>query len=357
MHPDFTTWSCPLPLRDYPNIVIGHGGGGKLSAELIEHLFIPAFRNEALEDLGDGAVVQMPRSASTSLPRLAVSTDSFVVRPLFFPGGSIGELAVNGTVNDLAMCGARPMYLTAGFIIEEGLPMSTLGQVVERMGAAARAAGVQIVTGDTKVVDKGHGDGVFINTSGIGALRDGVAVGPANARPGDAVLVSGTIGDHGMAIMSVREGLEFETVIESDCAPLHTLVESMLAVDPAAIHALRDPTRGGLAASLNEIAGRSKAGIAIDERALPVLPDVQAACELLGMDPIHVANEGKLVAIVAPERAEAVLAAMRAHALGQNAAIIGRVTAEHPGMLVARTAIGGTRVIPMQLGEQLPRIC
>jgi hydrogenase expression/formation protein HypE len=361
---DFANWSCPLPLRDYPNVVIGHGGGGTLSAELIEHIFLPAFRNAALENLGDGAVVRLDvelesskGSGSMRIPRLALSTDSFVVRPLFFPGGSIGELAVNGTVNDLAMCGARPTYLTAGFIIEEGLPMAALGQIVERMGAAARAAGVQIVTGDTKVVDKGHGDGVFINTSGIGVIRDGVAVGPANARPGDVVLLSGTIGDHGMAIMSVREGLEFETVIRSDCAPLHTLVEAMLADDATAIHVLRDPTRGGVAASLNEIAAKSGAGIAIDERALPVRPDVQAACELLGMDPIHVANEGKLVAIVAPERADAVLVAMRAHPLGRDGAIIGRVVAEHPGMLVARTGIGGTRVIPMQLGEQLPRIC
>ncbi len=348
---DFSSWTCPLPLRDYPNIVMGHGGGGKLSAELVEHLFVPAFRNPALEDLGDGAVV------SVAGGRLAMSTDSYVVRPLFFPGGCIGDLAVNGTVNDLAMCGATPLYLTAGFILEEGLAMSKLGGVIERMAAAARAAGAQIVTGDTKVVDRGHGDEMFINTSGIGLISDGVTIGPSRARPGDVVLVSGTIGDHGMAIMSVREGLEFDTVIESDSAPLNGLVQALLAVDPAAVHVLRDPTRGGMASTLNEIARSSRVGIALDEHALPVNPEVQAACDLLGMDPIYVANEGKLVAIVAREKAEAMLAAMRAHPFGARAAIIGTVNAERPGMLVARTAIGGTRVITMQLGEQLPRIC
>ncbi|HQV28362.1 MAG TPA: hydrogenase expression/formation protein HypE [Thermoflexales bacterium] len=348
---EFNNWSCPLPLRDYPNIVMGHGGGGKLSAELVEHLFVPAFRNPALEDLGDGAVV------SVAAGRLAMSTDSYVVRPLFFPGGCIGDLAVNGTVNDLAMCGATPLYLTAGFILEEGLSMSKLGGVIERMAAAARAAGVQIVTGDTKVVDRGHGDEMFINTSGIGLIPEGVTIGPSRARPGDVVLVSGTIGDHGMAIMSVREGLEFDTVIESDSAPLNGLVQALLAVDPAAVHVLRDPTRGGMASTLNEIARSSRVGISLDERAIPVNPEVQAACDLLGMDPIYVANEGKLVAIVAREQADAMLATMRAHPFGARAAIIGTVNAERPGMLVARTAIGGTRVITMQLGEQLPRIC
>ncbi|MCS6847824.1 MAG: hydrogenase expression/formation protein HypE [Anaerolineae bacterium] len=348
---DFTTWSCPLPLRDYPNVVIGHGGGGKLTAELIHHLFAPAFGDEALRQLGDAAVLALDGV------RLAISTDSFVVRPLFFPGGSIGELAVNGTVNDLAMMGARPLYLTAGFIVEEGLPLSQLGAIVERMAAAARAAGVRVVAGDTKVVDKGHGDGVFINTTGVGLIPNGVRIGPDRARPGDCVLINGFIGDHGMAIMSVREGLQFETTIASDTAPLHDLVAAMLDVAPGAIHALRDPTRGGLAAALNEIAVASQVGIQIDERALPVHPDVQAACDLLGMDPIYVANEGKLVAFVAEEAAEAVLARMRAHPLGQGAAMIGRVVAQPAGLVTARTAIGGTRVIPMPLGEQLPRIC
>ncbi len=348
---DFSAWSCPLPLRDYPNIVMGHGGGGKLSAELVEHLFMPAFRNAALENLGDSAVVSVPGG------RIAMSTDSYVVRPLFFPGGCIGDLAVNGTVNDLAMSGATPLYLTAGFIIEEGLQIAKLGSIVDRMANAARMAGAQIVTGDTKVVDRGHGDELFINTSGIGIVPEGVNIGPALARPGDVVLVSGTIGDHGMAIMSVREGLEFDTIIESDSAALNSLMASLLAISKTGVHVLRDPTRGGMASTLNEIARASGVGIIIDERALPVNPEVQAACDLLGMDPIYVANEGKLVAIVAREQADAMLAQMRAHPLGGRAAIIGTVTEQHPGMLVARTAIGGSRVITMQLGEQLPRIC
>ncbi|MCC6390601.1 MAG: hydrogenase expression/formation protein HypE [Bryobacterales bacterium] len=348
--PDFNNWTCPLGLRDYPNILIGHGGGGKLSAELVEHLFLPAFRNEALENLGDSTVLHLPPG------RLAFSTDSFVVRPLFFPGGCIGDLAVNGTVNDLAMSGAMPLYLSAGFILEEGFPMASLAGVVERMAKAAQAAGVQIVTGDTKVVERGHGDGCYINTSGFGILPGHVRIGPAMAQPGDVVLVSGTVGDHGMAIMSVREGLEFDTLIESDCAPLHTMVQAILDATPR-VHVLRDPTRGGVASSLNEIAAKSNVGILIDERNLPVTPAVQAACDLLGLDPIYVANEGKLLAIVAPEAADAALAVMQAHPLGRNAAILGEVTAQRPGMLLARTPIGGTRVIPMQIGEQLPRIC
>ena len=347
---DFSNWSCPLPLRDYPNIVIGHGGGGKLSAELVENLFVPAFRNPTIENLGDSAVLRVPTG------RLAFSTDSYVVRPLFFPGGSIGELAIHGTVNDIAMSGGRPLYLSVAFIIEEGLPMATLAQIVERMRMAAQAAGVQIVTGDTKVVEKGHGDGCFINTAGIGVVPEGREVGPARARPGDVIIVSGTLGDHGMAVMSVREGLEFESVIRSDSAALNGLVEVMF--DAAGdIHVLRDPTRGGLASSLNEIATQSKVGIALVEESLPVKGDVQSACELLGMDPIYVANEGKLVAIVGPDSADAALRAMHAHPLGMDAAIIGRIVAERPGMVTAKTKIGGTRVIPMQIGEQLPRIC
>lgn len=348
---DITEWTCPLPLRNSPNIVMGHGGGGTLSQELVEHLFVPAFGNSALNELGDGAVVVAPGG------RLAMSTDSYVVRPLFFPGGCIGDLAVNGTVNDLAMCGATPLYLTVGFILEEGLALAKLGGIVDRMAAAARAAGVQIVTGDTKVVDRGHGDELFVNTAGVGVIADGVNVGPSRARPGDVVLVSGTLGDHGMAIMSVREGLSFETVLHSDSAPLNGLVAALLAVDPAGVHVLRDPTRGGLASSLNEIARASSVGISLTESAIPVNPEVQAACELLGMDPVYVANEGKLVAIVSRERADAMLAALRSHPLGGRAAIIGEVTDTRSGMLVARTAIGGTRVIPMQLGELLPRIC
>jgi hydrogenase expression/formation protein HypE len=347
---NFDNWTCPLPLLDYPNIVIGHGGGGKLSAELIEHLFLPAFRNDVLENLGDSSVLNAPAG------RLAFSTDSFVVKPLFFPGGSIGDLAVNGTVNDLAMSGARPLFLSAGFIIEEGFSMSSLAQIVQRMAQAAEKAGVQVVTGDTKVVEKGHGDGCYINTAGIGVVPDGLRIGPTLAQPGDVVIVSGSIGDHGMAIMSVRESLEFETTIESDCAALNSLVDAMLGVSRD-IHVLRDPTRGGVASSLNEIAGQSRVGIMIDETKVPVKSDVHSACELLGLDPIYVANEGKLIAIVAAHAADAVLECMRAHPLGAEARIIGTVTEKHPGMLFAKTGIGGTRVIPMQIGEQLPRIC
>lgn len=347
---DLSNWTCPLPLRSYPTIVMGHGGGGKLSAELVEHLFAPAFRSTALDALGDAAVVTPPPG------RLAFSTDSFVVRPRFFPGGNIGTLAVNGTVNDLAMMGAQPLYLTAGMILEEGLPVAELGVIVAAMAAAAQAAGVQIVAGDTKVVDKGHGDGLYLNTSGIGVIPDGVRIGPDQARPGDIVIISGEIGLHGIAILSVREGLEFGAPVVSDCAPLNGLVAAMLAASPE-IHVLRDPTRGGLAATLNEIASASRVGIAYDERSVPVPPAVAAACDLLGMDPIHVANEGKLAAIVAPAAADAVLAAMRRHPRGVHAAIIGRVTDQHPGVVVARTAIGGSRVVDMQVGEQLPRIC
>jgi hydrogenase expression/formation protein HypE len=346
---NFENWTCPLPLRDYPNIVLGHGGGGKLSAELVEHLFLPAFKNPALLNLGDSSVVTVPQG------RLAYSTDSFVVHPLFFPGGSIGELAVNGTVNDLAMSGAQPLYLSAAFILEEGFALSSLGEIVQRMAEAARRANVQIVTGDTKVVERGHGDGCYINTSGIGVIPDGVQIGPTRAKPGDIIIVSGTIGDHGMAIMSVREGLEFTTVIQSDCAPLSALVADLLPV--GGIHVLRDPTRGGVATSLNEIAISSQVGMVINDVDVPVQLEVQAACDLLGLDPLYVANEGKLLAIVAPEKADAILRRMYTHGVAENARIIGRVTAEHPGLLVSKTRIGATRVVPMQLGEQLPRIC
>ena len=348
---DFEGWSCPLPLRNHPRIVMGHGGGGQLSSELVEHLFLPAFRNPSLETLSDSTVLAPPAG------RLAFSTDSFVVRPLFFPGGSIGDLAVNGTVNDVAMSGARPLYLTAGFILEEGLPMETLAGVVHRMSEAAREAAVQIIAGDTKVVEKGHGDGVYINTAGVGVLAEGVSIGAPHIRPGDAVLLSGTIGDHGMAVMSVREGLQFDTAIVSDCAPLNGLVERLLAAAPESVHFLRDPTRGGLAASLQEAAAMARVAITIDERRLPVRPDVQAACEFLGLDPLHVANEGKLVAIVAAEAAERLLAVMRAHPLGRDAAHIGRVSDGPAGVLSCVTSIGATRVVPRQLGEQLPRIC
>jgi hydrogenase expression/formation protein HypE len=356
----FDGWTCPIPLRHYPAIVLGHGAGGKLSSELVDHLFVPAFRNAALESLGDAAVLPGDGMADALAAggRLAFTTDSFVVRPLFFPGGNIGELAVNGTVNDLAMSGAQPSYLTAGFILEEGLPLAQLGAIVESMAAAARAAGVVLVAGDTKVVDRGHGDGVYINTSGIGIVPPGLQIGPQRAQPGDKVIVSGEIGVHGIAVLSVREGLEFGAPVESDCAALNGLVAAMLASPGGTgIHVLRDPTRGGVASTLNEIARAAQAGITYQERALPVPPAVAAACEMLGMDPIYVANEGKLVAIVAPESADAVLAVMRAHPLGAKAAVIGEVTAGHPGMVVARTGIGGTRIVDLLVGEQLPRIC
>ena len=343
-------WSCPLPLRDHPAIVMGHGGGGKLSAELVEHLFLPAFGSDIGAQLGDSAVVEVQGA------RLAYSTDSFVVRPLFFPGGNIGDLAVNGTINDIAMSGARPLFLSAGFILEEGMPLERLGAIAQAMGDAARRAGIALVTGDTKVVDHGHGDGVYINTSGVGLVPPGVQIGPARARPGDAVLVSGAIGMHGIAILSVREGLEFGAPVESDTAALHGLVAGLLDVT-SDIHVLRDPTRGGVASTLNEIARASRVGITIEERRLPVPGAVRAACELLGMDPLYVANEGKLVAIAPAEHADALLAHMRAHPLGREAALIGHVTAEHPGVVVARTGIGGMRVVDMMVGEQLPRIC
>jgi hydrogenase expression/formation protein HypE len=349
--PDFSNWSCPLPLADYPTIVMGHGGGGKLGNELVEHLFLPAFLNPALEDLGDAAALSLPGA------RIALTTDSFVVHPLFFPGGSIGELAVNGTVNDLAVSGADPKYLTAGFILEEGLPLAQLAAIVGAMARAAAEAGVQIVTGDTKVVERGHGDGCYINTAGIGVLRAGLAVGPNRARPGDAILVSGFLGDHGMAILSVREGLEFESPIRSDCAALNGLIGAVLDAAGSAVHAMRDPTRGGLASTLNEIARASKIGVHIYEASLPIRAEVHSACELLGLDPVYVANEGKAVFFVAPEAADRALEALRAHPLGRDAACIGRATPDHAGLLIARTAIGASRVIPTMIGEQLPRIC
>lgn len=348
--PVFQGLQCPVPLQDYPQIILGHGGGGKLSAELVEHIFLPAFRNKTLEALPDSAVIEVPAG------RLAFSTDSYVVQPLFFPGGCIGDLAVHGTINDLAMSGARPLYLSAGFILEEGFPVVQLKQIADRMGAAAAAAGVTIVTGDTKVVERGHGDGCYINTAGIGVVRAGIELRPSAARPGDVVLVSGTMGDHGMAVMSVREGLEFEAPIASDTAALHELVQLILEASPQ-VRVMRDPTRGGLAASLNEIAMASQCGIVLNEQAIPVQDVVRAACEILGLDPLLVANEGKLVAIVPKEDADRVLAAMRAHPLGRQAARIGSIVAEHASLVVAKTPLGATRVVTVPLGEQLPRIC
>lgn len=343
-------WQCPLPLQDYPRITLAHGGGGRLSAELVEHLFLPHFGNAWLAPLADAARFPAPGN------RLSMTTDSFVVHPLFFPGGSVGELAVHGTVNDLAMSGARPLYLTAGFILEEGLPLETLARIVERMAQAAAAAGVAIVAGDTKVVEQGRGDGCYITTTGLGVVAPDCDVDPRHARPGDAILVSGPLGNHGIAVLSVREGLEFESPIVSDTAPLAELVAEMLAAVPT-IRVLRDPTRGGLAATLNEIAARSGTGVVVEEPLIPVDPEVLAACEILGLDPLLVANEGKLVAVVPAERAELLLACMRRHPLGRHAAQVGTIVDDHPGQVVLATKLGARRLLPLPLGEQLPRIC
>jgi len=351
------SFTCPVPLRHYPQIVLGHGSGGRMMAELIEHLFVPLFANPTLARLGDSAVLPLDGlGLGTENAGLAFTTDAFVVQPLFFPGGDIGELAVNGTINDLAMVGARPLALSAAFILEEGLALDDLGRIATSMARAAQTAGVPLITGDTKVVNKGHGDGAFITTSGLGLVPAGVQIGPDRARPGDVVLVSGTLGDHGMAVMSMREGLEFETAIESDTAPLHTLVAELLAAVPD-VRCLRDPTRGGLAATLNEFARASQVGILFDERVVPVRPAVRSACEMLGLDPFYVANEGKLVAVVPPEKAEVALMTMRRHPLGHDAALIGQVVADHPGVVAARTLIGSTRVVDLPAGELLPRIC
>jgi hydrogenase expression/formation protein HypE len=343
--------ACPLPLDDYPTVVMAHGGGGTFARLLTERLFLPALQNDDLARLHDGAVLE------TRTERLAFSTDTFVIAPPFFPGGDIGSLAVHGTVNDLAMCGARPIALSAGFILEEGFPMADLWRIARSMGAAARRCGVAVVTGDTKVVDRGKADGIFINTSGIGAVPEGVAIAPTRARPGDAVLVSGPIATHGIAIMSLREGLEFETTLESDSAPLWGLVQTLLTVLGPDLHVLRDPTRGGVASALNEIAASAGVGIVLDEAAIPVDDDVRAACEILGLDPLHVANEGKLLAFVPAHRAGEAVDALRHHALGHQAARIGIVTDAHPGRVLQRNEMGGVRVVEMLSGEQLPRIC
>nr|WP_190113259.1 hydrogenase expression/formation protein HypE [Streptomyces cinnamoneus] len=347
---DPVAWTCPAPLGDEPVVVLGHGGGGRLSAELIGRLFVPAYGNDVLAGLGDSAALTLGGA------RLAFSTDSYVVRPLFFPGGSIGDLAVNGTVNDLAMSGARPAYLSCAFILEEGTPLPVVADVARAVGAAAEAAGVSVVTGDTKVVDAGHGDGVYLTTSGVGLIPDGVDIRPQRAAPGDVVIVSGPVGLHGIAVLSVREGLEFGVEVTSDTAPLGGLVAAMLAVTPD-VHALRDPTRGGVAAALNEIAAASGTGVVLAEESVPVPEAVAAACGFLGLDPLYVANEGRLLAFVPRPHAEAVLAAMRRHPHGSGAAVIGECVAAHPGVVVARTRLGGTRVVDLPLGEQLPRIC
>jgi hydrogenase expression/formation protein HypE len=348
--------TCPLPQSRYDRILLGHGSGGWLTADLIQHLFVPAFGNDVLNALEDQAILRLDLGDGVKAARLAFTTDSFVVRPLFFPGGDIGRLAVHGTVNDLAVGGARPLFLSAAFILEEGLALADLKRIVASMRAACDEAGVALVTGDTKVVDQGKGDQVFITTSGIGLVPEGRSLSISAARPGDCIVVSGTIGDHGIAIMSVREGIEFETVLESDSAPLTDLVQTMLAACPR-IRAMRDPTRGGVSSALNELAAASRVGVTIHEAALPIRAEVRGACELLGLDPLYVANEGKLIAVVPSEDADRLLEAMRSHSLGRDAAIIGEVVAEHPGMVTLRSVVGGERVVTMLAGEQLPRIC
>ena len=342
--------ACPLPLSTKNTIQLAHGGGGRLMQELIQDVFVRAFHNPMLAPMHDGATWPVEKGT------LAFTTDSYVVRPLFFPGGDIGSLAVNGTINDLAMCGAKPLYLSAGFILEEGLSMDVLQRVVHSMAEAARAAGVPIVTGDTKVVDRGKGDGIFINTSGVGLVPNGVRVLPTLIQLGDAILVSGDLGSHGVAVLSVREGLTFAGNVESDTAPLHRIVADLIdsSID---IHCLRDLTRGGLASVLNELAAAAKVGMTVEESAIRVSEPVRGACELLGLDPLYVANEGRFVAILPASQAEAALAVMRRHDVSSWAAHIGVVTDRHTPPVVLQTVLGTQRILDLLSGEQLPRIC
>ncbi|NTV01762.1 MAG: hydrogenase expression/formation protein HypE [Chlorobiaceae bacterium] len=341
---------CPAPILRHETVQMAHGAGGRLSQELTKRVFMPHLHNAFLDQLDDQAKFDVVSG------RMAFSTDTYVVSPLFFPGGNIGELAVNGTVNDLAVGGAVPKYLSAGFVLEEGLPLAELEEIVRSMAESARKAGVMIVCGDTKVVQKGQCDRVFINTSGVGFVREGIDVSCRNLRPGDAVIVSGTIGDHGMAVMTSRAGLSFQSRISSDTAALNGMIHAVLDVVPG-VHAMRDPTRGGAAATLNELASSSSVGIELEESTIPVREEVRGASELLGIDPLTIANEGKLLLVVPESDAATVLSVMRAHEHGRDAAIIGRVVEEHPGMVVMKTPFGSRRIVEMPLGEQLPRIC
>jgi len=344
-------FTCPLPISKHDRVQLGHGSGGQMTNSLIRQIFLKTFNHPALLAMDDFALLDVPAG------RLSVSTDSFVVDPIFFPGGDIGELAVHGTINDVAMSGARPLYLSAAFILEEGFPLKDLERVVVSMGRAAAAAGVPIVTGDTKVVNKGKGDKIFINTTGIGVLEKGMAASASRLAAADKIILNGPIADHGMAILSKREGLEFELPIESDTAALHTLIADVVSAGGDQVHAMRDATRGGLGAVCNELAESSAVGIMLQESAIPVRAPVAAACEIMGLDPLFVANEGKMVVVVAAEKAEVVLRAMRNHPLGQQAVIIGEVIAESPGLVQMRTSIGGKRIVDPPVGEQLPRIC
>ncbi len=354
--PNLESLVCPLPLPHNEKIVLGHGSGGRMSYDLIAKTFFPAFDNPLLQAGDDAATVILKSENNPSGVRLAISTDSHVVQPLFFPGGDIGRLAVCGTVNDVSMLGAIPRYLTAGFVLEEGLPVEILKKVIASMQAAALEAHVQVIAGDTKVVQNGKADGLYINTTGIGEIPPGVDISGRRARPGDAILISGTMGDHGIAVLAARGELSFETQLVSDVAPLNHLVQTMLDVTKE-IHVLRDPTRGGLATSLNEIAIQAQVGMLIDEKTLPVGPEVQAACEMLGFDPLYIANEGKLIAIVEHSFASEILAAMRNHPQGKEAAIIGRVTENCEPRVRLKTSFGTLRVVDMLPGEMLPRIC
>lgn len=346
----FAGLTCPMPLTDHDTVQLAHGSGGKLSAELINKFFQPRFRNSILDRLEDQAVLELPPG------RLAFSTDTFVVDPLFFPGGSIGDLAINGTVNDVCMCGATPLYLSVGFVLEEGLPLAVLHRILLDMEKSAGRAGIKVVTGDTKVVHRGGCDKVFINTAGIGVLADDLRLSAASLQVGDKIILSGTLADHGMAVMACRQGLSFQANIESDTAPLNGLVREMLDVCRD-IRAMRDPTRGGLAATLNEFAHAANLGLVVEREMLPLRPEVSGACEILGIDPLHVANEGKLVAVVPPASADKLVAVMRHHPLGRETAIIGEVVAAHPGLVALKNNLGVLQVLDLPLGEQLPRIC
>ena len=348
--PDVRRFSCPAPRLDHDTIQLAHGAGGRLSNDLIEQVILPRFSSPELDCLEDQAVVELPPG------RVAVSTDTFVVAPIFFPGGDIGDLAVNGTVNDVAMSGARPLVMTVGLVLEEGLPLADLVRVLDSMARAADRADVRVVTGDTKVVPRGACDRLFINTTGLGVVPDGVSLRATALEPGDAVLISGTLADHGMAVMTQRDGLSFAGDIASDTAALHGLIAELVSAC-SEVRALRDPTRGGLATTLNEFAAASGVGILIDEPALPVRPNVRGACELLGIDPLHVANEGKLVAVVSNREAERALKVLQNHDLGREAVQIGTVRGDHPGMVVMRTTLGAERIIAMPVGDILPRIC
>ena len=351
---DLLSSSCPLPRSDYEQVMLGHGSGGQLSAELISRLFVPGFGGDPLAVLEDQATVGLNGQAGGA--RIAITTDSFVVQPIFFPGGDIGKLAVHGTVNDLAVGGVEPLFLSAAFILEEGLAMADLERIVASMRGACEEAGVALVTGDTKVVDRGKGDQIFITTTGVGVAATENQLSIANARPGDRIIVSGTIGDHGITIMSAREGIEFETPLESDSASLNGLTRAMLDACPS-IRCMRDPTRGGVSSTLNELAEASGVGVKLDEAAVPLRNEVRGACEMLGLDPLYVANEGKLIAVAAPEDADRLLEVMRGHPLGRDAAVVGEVVDDHRGMVILRSLIGGERVVTMLAGEQLPRIC